>query len=302
MLGRLFGKREEVVERLKNRDKLKRLLQGRVDYHPSSGAFPGVEDEHIDVDMTPQQSEVYNGLLNAFPLSYKIRRNLPPSRKESRQINAFMAAVRQVSNNPRSYDMRLRELPGDDVDHSPKMTRMVEEIKKRMDDPDFRGVVYSNYLDSGIMPVARKLSSLGIPNAVFTGEIGDRERARIVDAYNKGDLRVLLISGAGAEGLNLRGTQLIQLMEPHWNNPRLDQVIGRGVRYGSHSHLPKEKQKVTVQRFFAKPQPSLLQRFGLVPKDTGSDRYLHNLAMRKQQIIDQVQEVLKEVGSEPQGL
>ena len=299
-LGRLFGRKEEVIENVKNRSKLRDLLTGRVDYHPTTGAFPCVEEEHVDVDMTPQQTEMYNGLLNSQPtLAYKIRRNLPPSKQESMQLNAFLAGVRQVSNNPRSYDTRLQDLPGDDVDHSPKMSRMVNEVTKRAQDPDFRGLIYSNYLESGIIPISRKLSSMGISNAVFTGDIGDLERRRIVDDYNKGKLKALLISGAGAEGLDLRGTQLVQIMEPHWNNPRLDQVIGRAVRYGSHSHLPKEKQKVTVQRFFSRPQPGLLQRIGLLPKDTGIDRYLHDLSMRKQKLVEQVLGVLREVGSEP---
>lgn len=301
-LGRLFGQKEDVIENVKNRAKLKALLTGRVDYHPTTGAFPGVEEEHVDVDMTPQQTEMYNGLLNSQPtLAYKVRRNLPPSKQESAQLNAFMAGVRQISNNPRSYDTRLQLLPGDDVDHSPKMSRMVHEVGKRAQDPDFRGLIYSNYLESGIIPIARKLSSMGISNAVFTGDIGDQERRRIVEDYNKGKIKTLLISGAGAEGLDLRGTQLVQIMEPHWNNPRLDQVIGRAVRYGSHSHLPKEKQKVTVQRFFSRPQPSLLQRMGLLSRDTGIDRYLHDLSMRKQKLVDQVLGVLREVGGEPAG-
>jgi len=299
-IGRLFGRQEDVVENVKNRAKLRAILEGRVDYHPTTGAFPGVEEEHVDVDMTPQQTEMYNGLLNSQPiLAHKVRRNLPPSKQESAQLNAFMAGVRQISNNPRSYDTRLQGMPGDDVDHSPKMTRMISEISKRSQDPDFRGLVYSNYLESGIIPISRKLSSMGISNAVFTGDIGDPERRRIVEDFNHGKIKTLLISGAGAEGLDLRGTQLVQIMEPHWNNPRLDQVIGRAVRYGSHSHLPKEKQKVTVQRFFSRPQPGLLQRLGLMSQDTGIDRYLHDLSMRKQKLVEQVLDVLREVGSAP---
>jgi len=299
-IGRLFGRQEDVVENVKNRAKLRAILEGRVDYHPTTGAFPGVEEEHVDVDMTPQQTEMYNGLLNSQPiLAHKVRRNLPPSKQESAQLNAFMAGVRQISNNPRSYDTRLQGMPGDDVDHSPKMTRTIREISKQSQDPDFRGLVYSNYLESGIIPISRKLSSMGISNAVFTGDIGDPERRRIVEDFNHGKIKTLLISGAGAEGLDLRGTQLVQIMEPHWNNPRLDQVIGRAVRYGSHSHLPKEKQKVTVQRFFSRPQPGLLQRLGLMSQDTGIDRYLHDLSMRKQKLVEQVLDVLREVGSAP---
>jgi len=299
-IGRLFGAKEETRQSLKNVAKLRALLAGRVDYHASTGAFPSVEEEHIEVPMSEAQTTLYNGLLNAQPLlAYKIRKNLPPSKAESEKLNAFMAAVRQVSNNPRSYDVSLQQEAGDDVTHSPKMQRMLEEIKKRKDQPHFRALVYSNYLESGIVPVARRLTALGVPNAVFTGELNDTERRKLVEDYNHGKLQVLLISGAGSEGLDLKGTRLVQIMEPHWNNPRLDQVVGRAVRYGSHSHLPKEQQQVQVQKFFAAPRPSLWQRLGLSSADTGADRYLHGLSARKQQLVDQVLQVLRDVGSAP---
>ena len=35
-------------------------------------------------------------------------------------------------------------------------------------------------------------------------------------------------------------------MEPHWNQSRIDQVIGRAVRYHSHSKLPENKKNVEV--------------------------------------------------------
>ena len=113
-----------------------------------------------------------------------------------------------------------------------------------------------------------------------------------------GDLKVLLISGAGAEGLDLKGTQLVQIMEPHWNEARIKQVIGRGVRHQSHAHLPPEYQKVQVQRYYAAPQPGWLQRWGLSEKDTGADRYMYQLAQKKQVLVDQLLNILKEVGSE----
>ena len=69
---------------------------------------------------------------------------------------------------------------------------------------------------------------------------------------------LLLASGAGSEGLDLKGTRLMQLLEPHWNESRLDQVIGRGIRYRSHEGLPPEDRngKVTPVRGNISTEPS----------------------------------------------
>ncbi len=298
--GKLIGRQPQINDRLKNQHQLRSLLQGRVDYQPSIGDFPEVKEEHIDVDMTQPQTNMYRALVDKdSTLSYKIRRNLPPSKRELMNLNSFLSATRQVSNHPRAYDVSLQAQPGDDVDHSPKLQRMVQEIaKSHAADKNFRGVVYSNYLDSGIIPLAKRLSNMGISNSIFTGELNDRERQQIVNNYNTGKTKVLLLSGAGAEGLNLKGTRLIQITEPHWNSPRLDQVIGRGVRMGSHAHLPKEDQNVRVQRFFAVPQKTMLERLGLGTPDPGTDRYLHNMSQQKHRLVNQLTDILKEVGTE----
>jgi superfamily II DNA or RNA helicase len=298
--GKLLGRQPQTLDRLKNQHQLRKLLQGRVDYQPSVGDFPDVHEQEVNVDMTQPQTDMYRALVDSdTELSYKIRRNLPPNKRELLNLNSFLSATRQVSNHPRAYDERLKQLPGDDVDHSPKLARMAEEISlKHKDDPDFRGLVYSNYIDSGVIPLAKRLTSMGISNAIFTGDLNDRERQHIVNNYNAGKLRVLLISGAGAEGLNLKGTRLVQLMEPHWNTPRLDQVIGRASRMGSHAHLPKEKQNVLVQRFFAVPRKTALEHLGLGTPDLGTDRYLHNMAQQKHKLVNQLLDIMKEVGSD----
>ena len=75
------------------------------------------------------------------------------------------------------------------------------------------------------------------------------QRDQMVRDYNENKIKALLLSRAGGEGLDLKGTRLIQLLEPHWNEEALKQVTGRGIRYRSHSHLPEDQRKVHVQHF-----------------------------------------------------
>jgi hypothetical protein len=67
------------------------------------------------------------------------------------------------------------------------------------------------------------------------------------DTNNMGQhIKVLMITAAGSEGINLFNTRFVHLIDPYWNNVRLEQVVGRARRICSHQSLPFEKQTVSV--------------------------------------------------------
>ena len=69
---------------------------------------------------------------------------------------------------------------------------------------------------------------------------------------NNGEIiKVMMITSSGAEGINLRNTRFVHIIEPYWHNVRLDQVVGRARRICSHTDLPKEKQNVKVFLYMA---------------------------------------------------
>ena len=59
-------------------------------------------------------------------------------------------------------------------------------------------------------------------------------------------IKVLMITSSGSEGINLRNTRYVHIMEPYWHPVRLEQVIGRARRICSHKDLPNELQTVEV--------------------------------------------------------
>jgi hypothetical protein len=64
---------------------------------------------------------------------------------------------------------------------------------------------------------------------------------------NMGEIiKVLMITSAGSEGINLRNTRYVHIMEPYWHPVRSEQVIGRARRICSHKDLPIEMQTVEV--------------------------------------------------------
>jgi hypothetical protein len=84
--------------------------------------------------------------------------------------------------------------------------------------------------------------------AVLTGDIDPEIRAKIIKKYNskKNHIDLLLISGAVAEGIDLKRSRHVHIMEPFWNYARINQVKARAIRYESHIDLPKSEQNVQV--------------------------------------------------------
>ena len=84
----------------------------------------------------------------------------------------------------------------------------------------------------------------GVKYGVISGETKDR--SQVVKDFNDGIIKVLVITQAGSTGIDLKGVQNVIVLDPVWNPATLDQIIGRAVRNKSHTHLPKEKQKVKI--------------------------------------------------------
>jgi Helicase conserved C-terminal domain len=158
--------------------------------------------------------------------------------------------------------------------------------------------VYSNFIDAGLTPYGAALRAEGIPFGQFHGTMTEEDRKQALSDYNAGKLRVLLLGPAAAEGISAKGTQLIQLLDPHWNEARLGQARGRGLRFDSHEGLPPELRNVRIQRFVAKmPKPGWLGRlFGATARPS-ADEVLEQQSRRKEELNDQFREVLRRVGS-----
>jgi len=57
-------------------------------------------------------------------------------------------------------------------------------------------------------------------------------------------IKIMMITSSAAEGINLRNTRFVHLVEPYWHMVRLQQVIGRARRYESHMDLPEPLRNV----------------------------------------------------------
>jgi hypothetical protein len=105
------------------------------------------------------------------------------------------------------------------------------------------------------------------------------------DNINGEKVKVILISKAGAEGLDFKCIRQVHVLEPWYNMNRIEQIIGRGVRNLSHCRLPFEERNVEIY----------LHGTILDTEDEAADLYIYRLAEKKALQIGKVTRMLKEI-------
>ena len=160
------------------------------------------------------------------------------------------------------------------AEYSPKIKRLLENVRKS------EGVVliYTRYLASGVIPIAlalehegyvryggtRMLDAPDLPAraagfySIITGNASltsDAQRkleiavAKSKDNAEGDKIKIILVNEAAAEGLDFKAVREIHIMTPWANMNLLEQIIGRGVRNGSHMMLPPEKRNTSIFQY-----------------------------------------------------
>lgn len=197
--------------------------------------YPRTTYEDIYLTMKPQFYAMYSKVENEL-MDEDIMRTFGQETK----LKAFFNGIRRAVNI-------LSELPETDMLKSEKIKWILDNLRQQ---PSKKTVIFSHFLESGIEAIQKKLRR-ELPHlriAYITGSQSKKKRAEIVSRYNRDGVDVLFISKAGGEGLDLKGTRQMILMESGWNENTERQVIGRGVRFKSHSHLPQDQQEVIVYK------------------------------------------------------
>jgi hypothetical protein len=77
-------------------------------------------------------------------------------------------------------------------------------------------------------------------------EIVDKIKEKSANNFYGEIIKLFLITSSGAEGINLKNTRFVHIVEPYWHSVRIDQVIGRARRICSHEDLPEELRTVEI--------------------------------------------------------
>ena len=104
-----------------------------------------------------------------------------------------------------------------------------------------------------------------------------QELRKIANNNNMGEIiKVFMITASGSEGINLRNTRYVHIMEPYWNPARIDQVVGRARRICSHKALPEALQTVEVFLYLMTFSPAQMASDGAIElklKDKSKKKY-----------------------------
>lgn len=119
-------------------------------------------------------------------------------------------------------------------------------------------------------------------------------------------IKIFMITASGAEGISLKNTRYVHIMEPYWHPVRIQQVVGRARRICSHQDLPEELRTVDVFLYlmqFSEKQLASDATIELRLKDTSkrdgttpftSDQALWEIATLKEEVTDKILESVKE--------
>jgi SNF2 family DNA or RNA helicase len=238
-------------ENKKRAEELEELLEDKTIYYAvnldTNPKFPSVKEKYIKIPMSRAYQHEYEiietGKQKELPADYK-----------GINLAVFYNGLRRATNKVKV--------------ESPKISSIMKIIKEYLNN-NRKVIVYSTWQDAGIGIIKKKLLDLGIKCSIVSGEESQTAKSKAVKDYNSNINPVILITKAGAAGLDLKETRCVIIMEPHWNEELIKQVIGRAARYESHITLPESQRNVTVYRFilYRNDKPSVDEIIDLMSKE-----------------------------------
>jgi SNF2 family DNA or RNA helicase len=246
-----------------NIQKLNDYLKDRIDYFPTNYNDPNfptkIEQKRI-IQMKPQYLEPYKELLDGrakdlIDIYNILNPNTPNSLTAEQSFKiiyenpgAFYNGCRRLVNTLYKDPGTLREFNLLEVYISEKINEAVNIIKQN---GSKKTIIYTNWIKQGITPITKVLDEQGYQNKyqIYTGALNIDDRDEIVQKYNNindSSAEILIMSAAGSEGIDLKCTNTVIVVDPPWNKANLEQIVGRAARFKSHYDDQCEDKTVKV--------------------------------------------------------
>jgi superfamily II DNA or RNA helicase len=295
---------------VKNMDKFKSMIKGYVSYYKGapSFTFPEMKVKYMECEMSDFQYDIYKKVLRAEDGESLL------SNKPSKEIvnasdlpNNFFLGTRFVSNvvfpNKKVGDAGLESFtPKRILKHLDRYSCKFDKIMYSVNRSRGKVFIYSGFKQhAGLESLVQVLEAFGYKNyvthgvgrkryAVWSGDVSTDVKDRMREVYNRADnlygnkLKIILGSPSIKEGVSLKAVRYVHVIEPYWNQSRLEQVIGRASRFCSHIALPEEKRNVKVYIYIA-THPDI---------DMTVDQHIRKLSETKNKIIRKFEEAIRE--------
>jgi hypothetical protein len=207
--------------------------------------------------MSPQDNKFFPGVINQI-LPVIMTKSDTYTKKESKIL---------ADNKKRAFYTGLRRLANTfvekDGDYPAKIQKIIDVIieqdnAKRVEHkgtPDNeilydKSIIYTGFLNTGVVMLRKALDGLGIGSAVISGKVsaGGKSDARMlynkysdrsipISVRNSEYPRILIITKAGAEGVDTVFTKNLFMLDGVWNEALAEQITARAVRFKSHYEL-----------------------------------------------------------------
>ena len=271
-----------------NQYRLRKYIQGKFSYyHPSHQElienYPSRRNRNIILKMTPVYYKNYLAIEREELHKLDIESSMF---LEDKNLTAFYNGVRRASNTL-------------DSEWSPKVQEIIKKIKL---EPEKKVLIFSHFLEAGQEVIERALKQENIGFAHINGSMTPKARLVAMNKYNSGETKILIISKAGGEGLDLKETNTVFILEPSWNEAMLEQVIGRAIRYGSHEdpqHSVVDIYYVLLLKpreyeLYLKDRSKLFVIKKTMNESLSADLYLYQFLTEKQRYIDQTLKTIQQ--------
>jgi hypothetical protein len=293
-----FGGGKKKITGMKNVEELKSGTQAKIDYVETGDlkgkTMPTKKLRNVDVQMSPEQYQLYQLALDKVgPIKERVMRNDPNvTVRDAKMLFAQISQARQLANS--IHTGRKDITPTQSSKITPKVSTMLKDTVQHLGEkPDNKVVLYSNLVRGGVDVLSAGLKARGIDHAVFVGkgtEIGGNKvtgitRQQGVRDYKEGKKKVIILSGAGAEGLDLKNSTAFFSLDGHFNPQRILQAEARARRLGGQEHRDVKERSVDVRRYRSTvPKASRPGFFGkLIGRTTPrtTDQWMYDVAGRK---------------------
>ena len=96
-----------------------------------------------------------------------------------------------------------------------------------------------------------------------SSELSTIEKAKITGYINRVDnidgklVKIIVGSSVSGEGIDFKRIRQVHIVEPWYNQAKLDQVEGRAIRNGSHRDLPPNQRNVEIFKYCITPPKNI---------------------------------------------
>jgi ERCC4-related helicase len=258
---------------------------------------PTKETETVEVIMSGEQVKLYKQAMKGVDpkIQAMIAAGQAVDQKEAMGIFARLMKARQVSNSLHTVDPKMT--PAMAAELTPKIKKVLDDADEHIKStPDAQIIMFTNVVHGGVDVLTAGLDKRGVNYGVFSGKgnkgVTEKTRQKAVKDYQDGKNKVIVITGAGAEGLSLGNTTMVQMVDGHYNPERMNQAEARGVRAKGLSHRPKEERKVIARRYVSTMPKSFWQTITLRPPEKSVGQWVHTTAGRKEHVTKQMRHVM----------